>query len=58
MLTTHPYWNLDAFSNPHTDLILDYTLGLSFSTRILGIDKDTECTGTLPEVPKGSINDF
>jgi aldose 1-epimerase len=57
MLTTHPYWNLDAFSNPKTDLILNHTLSLPFSTRMLGIDPATECTGAIPAVPKGSIND-
>jgi aldose 1-epimerase len=58
MLTTHPYWNLDSFNNPKTDLIFNHTLSLPFSTRMLGIDKDTQCTGALPDVARGSINDF
>lgn len=58
LLTTHPYWNLDAFANPATDLILNHTLSLPFSKRMIGIDKDTQSTGALPSVPKGSINDF
>ena len=58
LLTTHPYWNLDAFSNPKTDLIFNHTLSLPFSKRIMGIDPSTECTGALPDVPAGSINDF
>lgn len=58
MLTTHPYWNLDAFANPATDLVLNHTLSLPYSTRMIGIDPDTESTGTLPEIKKGTINDF
>lgn len=58
LLTTHPYWNLDAFANPATDLVFNHTLSLPFSKRILGIDPSTEATGELPDVPKGSINDF
>ncbi|CZR63159.1 related to aldose 1-epimerase [Phialocephala subalpina] len=58
MLTTHPYWNLDAFSNPDTDLVLNHTLSLPFSTRMIGIDENTQSTGALPSIPKGSINDF
>ncbi|KUJ06881.1 galactose mutarotase-like protein [Mollisia scopiformis] len=58
MLTTHPYWNLDAFANPDTDLILNHTLSLPFGKRMIGIDENTESTGELPTVPKGDINDF
>jgi aldose 1-epimerase len=58
MLTTHPYWNLDAFANPATDLILNHTLSLPYSTRMIGIDPNTQSTGLLPEIAKGSINDF
>ena len=58
MLTSHPYWNLDSFQNPSTDLILNHTLSLPFSKRIMGIDPSTQCTGALPDVAAGSINDF
>ncbi|KAH6671905.1 putative aldose 1-epimerase [Halenospora varia] len=58
MLTTHPYWNLDAFNNPKTDLILNHTLSLPFGKRMIGIDPTTQSTGGLPSVPKGSVNDF
>jgi aldose 1-epimerase len=58
MLTIHPYWNLDAFQNPSTDLIYNHTLSLPFSKRIMGIDPATVCTGAIPDIPKGSINDF
>lgn len=58
MLTTHPYWNLDAFANPDTDLVLNHTLSLPYGKRIIGIDENTESTGALPDVPKGTINDF
>ncbi|KAF4630456.1 hypothetical protein G7Y89_g7681 [Cudoniella acicularis] len=58
MLTTHPYWNLDAFSNPATDLILNHTLSLPYGKRMIGIDPTTQSTGALPSVPKGSVNDF
>ncbi|CAG8982522.1 hypothetical protein HYALB_00002302 [Hymenoscyphus albidus] len=58
MLTTHPYWNLDAFGNPSTDLVLNHTLSLPFGKRIIGIDPSTQSDGSLPRITKGSINDF
>ncbi|TAQ91095.1 hypothetical protein B7494_g671 [Chlorociboria aeruginascens] len=58
MLTTHPYWNLDAFANPSTDLVLNHTLSLPFGKRMIGIDPFTESDGSLPDVPEGSVNDF
>lgn len=58
MLTTHPYWNLDAFANPDTDLIFNHTLSLPYGKRIIGIDENTQSTGALPMVPRGDINDF
>jgi aldose 1-epimerase len=58
MLTTHPYWNLDAFANPSTDLILNHTLSLPYGTRMIGIDTTTQSDGSLPKVPAGSVNDF
>jgi aldose 1-epimerase len=58
LLTTHPYWNLDAFQNPETDLIFNHTLSLPFGKRLVGINGDTQSTGGLPQIPEGSINDF
>lgn len=58
LLTTHPYWNLDAFANPDTDLVLNHTLSLPFGKRMIGIDGYTQSTGELPVVQKGSVNDF
>ncbi|TVY81451.1 putative aldose 1-epimerase, partial [Lachnellula suecica] len=58
LLTTHPYWNLDAFANPATDLVLNHTLSLPYGKRMIGIDPSTESTGALPAVLEGTINDF
>ena len=58
LLTTHPYWNLDAFQNPDTDLILNHTLSLPFGKRLVGIDGNTQSTGALNVIPMGDINDF
>ncbi|CZT43741.1 related to aldose 1-epimerase [Rhynchosporium secalis] len=58
MLTTHPYWNLDAFANPHTDLVLNHTLHLPFGKRMTGIDAGTQSSGLLPNVKRGGVNDF
>ncbi|PVH85923.1 putative aldose 1-epimerase [Cadophora sp. DSE1049] len=58
MLTTHPYWNLDAFANPATDLVLNHTLSLPFGERMIGIDGTTQSTGELPKIKKGGVNDF
>jgi len=58
LLTTHPYWNLDAFQNPATDLVLNHTLSLPYGKTLLGIDPSTEATGQLLPIAKGSINDF
>lgn len=58
LLTTHPYWNLDAFQNPSTDLVLNHTLSLPYGKRMIGVDGYDESSGALPDVPKGSINDF
>jgi aldose 1-epimerase len=58
LLTTHPYWNLDAFQNPATDLVFNHTLSLPFGKRLVGINGDTQSTGALPAIPAGNINDF
>lgn len=58
MLTQHTYWNLDAFSNPTTDLILDHTYSMPFSQRILEPDPNMLPTGQILSIPEGDINDF
>jgi aldose 1-epimerase len=58
MLTNHAYWNLDAFANPTNDTILNHTLSLPFSSRMIGYDDAAEANGSLPDVPRYSINDF
>lgn len=47
MLTTHPYFNLDAFANPSDPTILGHTLYLPYSTRYVEVDNI--------EVPTGQI---
>ena len=44
MATNHAYWDLDAFANLDTDLVLNHTLSLAYGTKIVGIDKDTQAT--------------
>lgn len=58
MLTSHPYWNLDAFAHPLNDTALGHTLSFPFSQRKLGYDGLSLPTGELAHIPKGDINDF
>ncbi|PWW79685.1 galactose mutarotase-like protein [Tuber magnatum] len=58
MLTQHTYWNLDAFSNPDTDLILNHTYHMPFSQRLLEPDPNVLPTGKIVDIPVGDINDF
>lgn len=58
MLTSHPYWNLDAFAHPLNDTALDHTLSFPFSKRMLEYDDMSLPTGELPDIPEGDINDF
>lgn len=47
MLTTHPYFNLDAFVNPANPSIMNHTLHMPYSHRYVRIDNI--------EVPTGEI---
>lgn len=47
MLANHVYWNLDAFSNPSDNTILNHTLHMPYAARFIEIDNI--------EVPNGSI---
>ena len=58
MATNHAYWNLDAFANPSDVTILNHTLSLPFSKRMIGYDASAQADGTLPNVQRGSVNDF
>jgi len=58
MLTQHTYWNLDAFSNPATDLIFDHSYYMPFSQRLLEPDSSMLPTGQILSIPAGDINDF
>ncbi|KAF2458596.1 aldose 1-epimerase [Lineolata rhizophorae] len=58
MLTSHTYWNLDAFQNPSTPTALNHTLHLPYSGQRLAVDGILIPTGpVLPNEP-GSVNDF
>ncbi|KAL6716036.1 hypothetical protein ACLMJK_006998 [Lecanora helva] len=52
MLTTHPYWNLNAFINPANVDILDHTLYMPYSSRYTEIDNIEVATGVI-----GTIKD-
>jgi aldose 1-epimerase len=58
MLTQHTYFNLDAYANPATDLILNHTYYTPYSKRMLANRGDMVPTGEIPSLPKGDINDF
>ncbi|RPA91885.1 galactose mutarotase-like protein [Choiromyces venosus 120613-1] len=58
MLTQHTYWNLDAFSNPDTDLIFNHSYHMPFSQRLLEPDPNMLPTGNIVNIPEGDINDF
>ena len=45
MLTTHPYWNLNAFADPANPNILDHTLQMPYSQRYVEIDNIEVATG-------------
>lgn len=58
MLTQHTYFNLDAYANPETDLILNHTYHTPYSRRMLDIRGDGAPTGKINPIAPGSINDF
>jgi len=58
MVTTHPYFNLDAFANPSTDLIWNHTLHLPYAKRNLAADDGALPTGEIITIPVNSSDDF
>lgn len=58
MLSSHTYWNLDAFMNPDTDTILNHTLSLPYSGQRVKVDGDLIPTGDIANIPAYSGNDF
>lgn len=50
MLTTHPYWNLDAFTDASQPTILNHTLHMPYSARFIGIDNILVANGTIASV--------
>ena len=53
MLANHVYWNLDAFTTGPKQNILNNTLYMPYSNRIIGIDNIEVPTGTLEAVAGG-----
>ena len=47
MLTTHPYWNLNAFVSGTNPNILDHTLSMPYSMRYVKIDNIEVATGDI-----------
>lgn len=50
MLTTHPYFNLNAFVDPTRPDVLDHTLHMPYSRRYVDIDNIEVATGKLSAV--------
>lgn len=57
-LTSHTYWNLDAFSNPTTPTALNHTLSLPYSGQRIGVDGILIPDGTILPNFAHSVNDF
>lgn len=47
MLTTHPYWNLNAFVDAANPNVLDHTLHMPYSKRYVAIDNIEVATGQI-----------
>ncbi|KAF2099740.1 galactose mutarotase-like protein [Rhizodiscina lignyota] len=58
MLSSHTYWNLDAFQNPDTPLVLNHTLHLPYSGQRVGCDGILIPNGTILPNEKYGLNDF
>jgi aldose 1-epimerase len=58
MLTSHVYWNLDAFENPYTSTALNHTLELPFSGQRIDVDSILVPTGIILPNTRGGVNDF
>ena len=59
MLSSHTYWNLDAFQNTaNNGSVLNHTLSLPYSGQRIAVDGDLIPTGDVYAIPPGSFNDF
>lgn len=58
MLTQHTYFNLDAYTNPVTDLIWNHTLHLPYSHRNLAADGGALPTGEILTISPNGTDDF
>ncbi|KAJ4295211.1 hypothetical protein N0V90_007221 [Kalmusia sp. IMI 367209] len=58
MLSSHTYWNLDAFANPDTPTTHNHTLHLPYSGQRIGVDNILIPDGTILPNKKYSVNDF
>lgn len=58
MLTHHTYFNLDAYKDPQTAAIWNYTLSMPYSKRYLELDGGALPTGKILTAAPGSVNDF
>ncbi|KAK3061670.1 hypothetical protein LTS18_005686 [Coniosporium uncinatum] len=58
MLSSHTYWNLDAFQNNATALALNHTLHLPYSGQRIGTDGILIPNGTILPNKQYSVNDF
>lgn len=58
MLSSHTYWNLDGFQNPHTPLALDHTLHLPYAGFRPEVDNILIPTGDILSNNKYSVNDW
>jgi aldose 1-epimerase len=58
MVITHPYFNLDAFTNPVDPTILHHTLSMPYSPRFIEIDNVEVPTGALAGVHNTPLNFF
>ena len=63
MLTTHPYFNLDAFADPENPTVLNHTLHMPCSSRFIEIDNIEVPTGQIGTItassdPQSRLLDF
>ncbi|KAF2116225.1 galactose mutarotase-like domain-containing protein [Lophiotrema nucula] len=58
MLSSHTYWNLDAFANPDTPTALNHTLSLPYSGQRIGTDGILIPNGTILPNLQYDVNDF
>ncbi|KAI7089336.1 galactose mutarotase-like protein [Hortaea werneckii] len=58
MLSSHTYWNLDGFQNPHTPLALDHTLHLPYAGFRPDVDNILIPTGDILSNKQYGVNDW